>query len=1330
MLGKQTQSCLLAKRSLSTRFALIGGRSRGAVRISVQAMAEMDMAPAANPPPFKMEVLEEGNVKPFARPLPLEPMQQTLSNIPLMVFYPALLAAVGVFGFTGLMAGKSMPVDTDTKDIAAYGTAALLAAGAAAVAVQAKKIRDSATIVDLYNQIVDLGDPTTLTSDIVAGVGSKYGINLQKEELDGLQRVYGEYLSCVIPKGDTQLMGDEPEKLIAFMTALGLTDEQAAPMHLEIGAKFYRDGFESKSRTLQNLNRRAFQRLVYVSSIMFGDQRASVLTPWGQNFKLTDAQLFVARRDNAKAIFKSQLEARGLGFPADRAFLQELREKQTQLKLMDESAEEVAKECSMAHVEVMLRRAMDCIKGTGKSRDAAGACAVLKEVLNYSRQLSALAGDESLIPGLGPVNIHGSVLLDPAHSKARELRELFKTFLDYYLTAAGEFTEELVADTKDMQPCTMTIVMGRPVFTEALVVDTKDMQCMTIAISRPVFTEELVADTKDMQCMTIAISRPVFTEELVADTKDMQAIMCIPARDASYLQDEVSAGLYKELLRAEVLSKRIDEAPATVLQALCQKVRFSPEAAMELHKELYKNKLKNVLEAKQVLSDADEADLARVRRILCLTNEVAQKGQLDVAGKNLGAVIIAMYDLGIKAGQLDVAGKKLAAVISAIYNLGITAGQLDVAGKKLGAVISAIYNLGITAGQLDVAWKKLGAVISAIYNLGITAGQLDVAGKKLGAVISAIYDLGINVVPEGELVRLDKTMKDLRLDKDVAVMVVKKVTIEKFRSYIKEVQKAAEAQDQNQCAQVMKNLVQFNALEVQKAAEAQDQNQCAQVMKNLVQFNALVVTPVLDKVKGTDAAKKELMVILMQAHPTPTPRPDTRSPSSSGGDPSAGQGLTPAPPPPQVVTPVLDKVKGTDAAKKELAEILMQAQQEAAKEDAAKAAKKEAENLQKVAESTKSCDDKTAEAGGEAVPGASRGEYTEEEKKAQKEISLKDAMEPDMKDKLYKQFLMITMQGGETKDLPLGGMETAKKKKKEETSKEGQMMEVASAHSTLAEDAYKQQAKEVMSSGPLNEEKNKYLESMQAQMGLTKETSEKEKPKKKKYLESMQAQMGLTKETSEKVLKEVRIEVYGTSSPVMEDGSSWNLARIMQHRAEGKTLEGVVEEVTRRNLYRRELGQQVTDVYQNMYRRELGQQVTDVYQNLYRRELGQQVSDGTGEADSEFLLTKLPEALELDKKKIERVIKEMVGSRRRTLLVQAVSQVRQKRPVDAMVSLNNLISCNKVMPENGPMPWNEQQEINDVFQAYCGKGISTYCGMYFKDHAQQFLDLDASTAAE
>ena len=54
-----------------------------------------------------------------------------------------------------------------------------------------------------------------------------------------------------------------------------------------------------------------FQKLIFVSNLVFGDQKSAFLLPWRRVFGLTDSQLSVAKRESAKALFKAFLDARG-----------------------------------------------------------------------------------------------------------------------------------------------------------------------------------------------------------------------------------------------------------------------------------------------------------------------------------------------------------------------------------------------------------------------------------------------------------------------------------------------------------------------------------------------------------------------------------------------------------------------------------------------------------------------------------------------------------------------------------------------------------------------------------------------------------------------------------------------------------------------------------------------------------------------------------------------------------------------------------------------------------------------------------------------------------
>lgn len=67
-------------------------------------------------------------------------------------------------------------------------------------------MRDRAAVVDLFNMLVYMDEPSDLTPDDVKAMGDKYGINMHRDQKEGLQQVFGQYLEGVIPKGDQPLV--------------------------------------------------------------------------------------------------------------------------------------------------------------------------------------------------------------------------------------------------------------------------------------------------------------------------------------------------------------------------------------------------------------------------------------------------------------------------------------------------------------------------------------------------------------------------------------------------------------------------------------------------------------------------------------------------------------------------------------------------------------------------------------------------------------------------------------------------------------------------------------------------------------------------------------------------------------------------------------------------------------------------------------------------------------------------------------------------------------------------------------------------------------------
>lgn len=187
------------------------------------------------------------------------------------------------------------------------------------------------------------------------------------------------------------------------------------------------------------------------------------------------------------------------------------------------------------------------VKAAGKAKDMSVVTHEVDDVLAYARRMAgfaaeqeaaAAAGDELpyLVGIPGTPNVIGGPL--GGSEKARDVKDLFRAYLELRLEAAGELSEAVEDDA----------VL-------------------------------------------------------------LQQVLCLPEREAKNLSDEVVAKLYRKLLREEVVSGRLAAAPkpSAVLGDLVDRIRFNPEAAVELHKQLYKDKLARLLvERGRKLTDADE----------------------------------------------------------------------------------------------------------------------------------------------------------------------------------------------------------------------------------------------------------------------------------------------------------------------------------------------------------------------------------------------------------------------------------------------------------------------------------------------------------------------------------------------------------------------------------------------------------------------------------------------------------------------------------------------------------------------------------------------------
>jgi hypothetical protein len=76
-----------------------------------------------------------------------------------------------------------------------------------------------------------------------------------------------------------------------------------------------------------------------------------------------------------------------------------------------------------------------------------------------------------------------------------------------------------------------------------------------------------------------------------------------------------------------------------LLGELVEKSGYSPQAAAELHKQLYRTKLQQLV-AKKKLSQDEQEELKRIRRILCIPADVASQVGAAIRRKQRSVLVV------------------------------------------------------------------------------------------------------------------------------------------------------------------------------------------------------------------------------------------------------------------------------------------------------------------------------------------------------------------------------------------------------------------------------------------------------------------------------------------------------------------------------------------------------------------------------------------------------------------------------------------------------------------------------------------------------------------
>ncbi|GJP47634.1 hypothetical protein CLOM_g6814 [Closterium sp. NIES-68] len=387
----------------------------------------------------------------FGREVELTGVPGVVKSLPTPVRYAVCGAIIVGSAGVGFAAGsKFQPPVGQVAGVVVLGA---LGAGAAHVVNSASK---EVAAADLHNSLVRLSDPLQLRRGEAAEIANKYGVSLEDERYRAeMKDLYEKFVSSVIPPGNEPLRGDESDLIIRFKASMGLEDEDAAAAHIEVGRRIFRQRLETGDKEAAFEERQSFQKLVYVSNLVFGD-KSKFLLPWKRIFKVSDAQVDIAVRNNSQSLLQAQLDATKGEFTVDN--LKELRALQKKYKLSDDLAADMVRAEARKRVEEYINQALDVLKARTRIKDTTKVVDDLDAMRAYNAHLAALAKSASaddLLPGIGPVSVFGGEY--DTDRQMDDLKLLYKTYLSEALNAPRLST----AQTKAWAELRNTFGMGK-----------------------------------------------------------------------------------------------------------------------------------------------------------------------------------------------------------------------------------------------------------------------------------------------------------------------------------------------------------------------------------------------------------------------------------------------------------------------------------------------------------------------------------------------------------------------------------------------------------------------------------------------------------------------------------------------------------------------------------------------------------------------------------------------------------------------------------------------------------------------------------------------------
>ncbi|KAK6246772.1 hypothetical protein QUC31_018337 [Theobroma cacao] len=569
---------------------------------------------------------------------------------------PPLRVATSVVILAGaLAAGYGIGLRLGGNRNAALGGAAILGAVGAAAAYAVNAAVPEVAAVSLHNYVAGCDGPEAVRKEDIENIAQKYGVSKQDDAFNlELCDLYSLFASSVLPSGSEDLRGDEVETIISFKNALGIDDPDAASMHMEIGRRIFRQRLETGDRDGDLEQRRAFQKLIYVSTLVFGDA-SNFLLPWKRVFKVTDAQVEIAIRDNAKQLYASKLSS--VGRDVDVKLLVSLREAQLKYKLSDELAKDLLMEHKRKLVEENISVALNILKS--RTRTVGGvkqAVEELDKILAFNDLLTSLSNHpdaDHFARGVGPVSLVGGEY--DSDRKMDDLKLLYRAYVTdslsggrmekNKLTALSQLRNILGLGNKEAEAIILDVTSK--VYQKRLseVFQSGDLE---MADSKAAFLQNLCEELHFDPQKASEIHEEIYRKKLqqcVADgeldEKDVAALLkvrvmlCIPQQTVDAAHSDICGSLFEKAVK-DAIAAGVDGYDADVRKAVrkaAHGLRLTREAAMSIASKAVRKIFLNYVKRSRSAENRTES-AKELKKMIAFNTLVVTELVADIKGES------------------------------------------------------------------------------------------------------------------------------------------------------------------------------------------------------------------------------------------------------------------------------------------------------------------------------------------------------------------------------------------------------------------------------------------------------------------------------------------------------------------------------------------------------------------------------------------------------------------------------------------------------------------------------------------------------------------------